>query len=279
MKKVMLITPIAAALSLFLSGTSRAALVLHWALDETMGTVAADSSGNGIAGNWQGTVGSPTWVPAGGVSGGAFSFTGANLDSFITSTLTSVAGTPFSISLWVKSTSTGNNGLAYLGDGTTGTLYHTVRLTSGAAQATSRNPNEVRAIGAAGTNNGEWHHLVGVFTSDSERSIYVDGMLQATNTTNVPALPLNRFGIGALTRNTPYAPADLFTGQLDDVQVYSTPLNQSQISFMLSNPGVAVPEPTVAVLLALGLGVGSIRRRHQAGRIAFPITDFQGRDQ
>jgi hypothetical protein len=87
-------------------------LLIHWPLDEEGGTVAADLSGNGTDGDWQGTVGDPGWQPPGGVAGGAFNFTGADADSFITSTFSSEESTPHTISLWVNSTSGANNGLA-----------------------------------------------------------------------------------------------------------------------------------------------------------------------
>ncbi|MGI9245019.1 MAG: hypothetical protein ACR2RV_29720 [Verrucomicrobiales bacterium] len=38
--------------SFAMTGSSSAALVLHWNLDESSGTTAADSSGNGIDGGW-----------------------------------------------------------------------------------------------------------------------------------------------------------------------------------------------------------------------------------
>ncbi len=257
---------ICTGLSLFLCGTSQAALILHWALDETSGTVASDSSGNGITGAWQGTVGTPAWVPAGGIDGGAFSFTGANRDSFITSSFSAIAGdpsTPFTLSAWVKTTSTENDGLVYLGDGATGDRYYVLRMQANLARANARNTSEIQGAGTTAINDGAWHHVVAVYGGTTDRKIYVDGVLEGTSTTNVNAFALSRFGIGALTRNTPYNPADLYTGLMDEVQLYDTALTAGEISFLAANPGAVVPEAGTLSLLGLVAAGGCLRRRRQ----------------
>lgn len=258
-----MMTPLNKALfaSLAMLGTSQASLVLHWTLDESTGNTAADSSGNGIDGAWQGTAGTPAWSPAGGVAGGAFSFTGANADSFIVAT-TEVSATPFTISLWMNTTSTQNDGLAYLGNGGTGNQYNVVRMQANVARANARNTAEIQLAGTTTVNDGAWHHVVAVYGADDNRQIYIDGVLEGTNTTSVNSMVLDRFGIGALTRNTPYNPADLYTGLLDDVQLYSRGLTQAEVTFLQANPGTAItiPEPSSIAMLLLG-GAGLIRRR------------------
>jgi len=246
--------------SLAIVSPSQAALVLHWDLDESSGATATDRSGNGLDGAWQGTVGTAGWTPAGGVAGGAVSFTGANADSFIVST-SAVSATPFTISFWMRTTSTENDGLAYLGDGGTGSSYNVVRMQGNVARVNARNTAEIQGAGVTFVNDDVWHHVVGVYGADDSRMLYVDGNLEATNTTLVNPMNLNRFGIGALTRNTPYNPADLYNGLLDDVQLYDQALDQSQIDFLGANPGVAIPEPSAAALLALALGAVFARRR------------------
>ena len=248
------------SLGLALVSSSPAALVIHWNLDESSGSTAADSSGNGIDGGWQGTVGSAGWMPAGGVAGGAVSFSGANSDSFIAAT-TAVSAVPFTISFWMKTTSTQNDGLAYFGNGASGNQYNVVRMQGNVARANARNTAEIQGAGTTAVNDDVWHHIVGVFGADDNRMLYVDGTLEATSTTLVNPVTLNRFGIGALTRNTPYNPADLYTGLLDDVQLYDQALNQAQIDFLGANPGSTIPEPSAAALLAIALGAAFARRR------------------
>ncbi len=256
------IIPAVAALGLLLSGASQAALVAHYTLDETSGTTAGDSSGTGNNLAWQGTVGTPGWSAA-GVAGTAISFTGLNLDAFY-ATSTIPAGIPLSISLWVKTTSTEKDGLVYVGDSSSNSIYYLAQIQSGVAKTVARNTLEIQSDGSA-VNDDAWHHVVSVFNANNSREIWVDGtrIIDAVDdTVLVNPLTPNRIGIGALTRNT--GVVDLFTGLMDDVQIYSNALSQSQIQFLQANPGATVPEPTAAMLLALGVGFGAFRRRRKA---------------
>ncbi len=233
-----------------------AGLRVHWPLDETAGTTTADASGNGFGGVWQGTAGPPAWTAA-GIDGGAVSFAGSDRESFIAEAFTGVAGTPCTVSLWIRSTSTSNCGLGFLGNGASGSQYYVLRMQSGAARANARNTTEVQATGTTAVNDGQWHHLAAVFASATDRRIYVDGALQATSSTNVPALPVNRFGIGALTRNTPYNPADLYPGLIDDAAVWDRALTPVEVStlrglILLGAGNASHLDPLLAAFAAQG---------------------------
>ena len=78
---------------LSLAGTASADLILHWALDDAAGNVAADSSGNGRDGDVGGTA---TWVE--GVIKGALELDGSS--TYIDYNEQIVAGT-CSIALWL----------------------------------------------------------------------------------------------------------------------------------------------------------------------------------
>ncbi|MGJ8695367.1 MAG: LamG-like jellyroll fold domain-containing protein [Verrucomicrobiaceae bacterium] len=196
-----------------------AAPTVHWKLDEGTGTVASDSSGNAIDGTWAGTVGSPGWTPTEGIDGGSLMLTGENADTFINDAFSAVTVTPFTLSTWVKTTTTAKKGIVYLGDGTTGNQYYLINIQGGTARTTARNGTE-RAVAGAVINDGEWHNVVSVYASPTERHIYVDGVWGGTQTVEVLEFALNRFGIGGLTRNTPHAPVDLLAGQIDDVALW-----------------------------------------------------------
>ncbi len=255
---------LATVASFALVQSARGELILHWKLDDASGNTAADSSGNGLAGTWMGTAGTPSWQSTGGIDGGAFQFTGANADSFIVPT-TAVSGTPFTMSAWVKTTSTQNDGVVYFGNGSSGTQYYVLRVASSSARLGARNTTETLIAGTT-VNNDEWHHIAGVVEGTALRELYVDGAPVGTGTVDVPALTLNRFGIGALTRNTPYSPADLYTGWMDDVQLYDTILGPEDIAWLHDNPGSAIiPEPSSLLLLLLGAAglFASARRRRR----------------
>lgn len=204
-------------------------LKVHWPLDEVSGTIAADNSGEGNDGDWLGSSGSVGWLPTGGVDGGAVDFSGSNSDSFSTASFSAVSGTPFTMSVWVKTTSTANDTMVYFGDGATGSSYNTLKVQGGSARVVARNTTEVQASGPS-VRNGAWHHVVGVYDGPSLRELYVDGNLVNSSTTTVTDVTLTRFGIGGLTRNTPVAPVDLFTGQLDEVALWDRAFNLADVS-------------------------------------------------
>ncbi|MGI9245015.1 MAG: LamG-like jellyroll fold domain-containing protein [Verrucomicrobiales bacterium] len=255
MNKKLLSSSILASLALV--GSSPAALIAHYTLDEASGTTAADSSGNGFDMAWQGPAGTPDWQPAGGIAGGAFNFTGTDNDAFLTTTAISQT-IPLTMSVWVNTASTANDTLVYVGDGATNGSYYTTKIQGGTPRVVARNTTERQAAGPA-VNDSTWHHIASVYVSDTERFLYVDGVLANTNTIEVTGLTATRFGIGALTRGT--GPVDEFTGLLDDVQIYDQVLDATQISFLHANPGATIPEPSVPALVALVAGAGLLRRR------------------
>ena len=207
---------------------SHADLKIHWPLDETSGTQVSDASGEGNHGNWLGSSGSVGWQPTGGVDGGAVTFSGANSDSFVTSNFSSVSGTPFTMSVWVKTTSTANDTLVYLGNGSTGSSYNTLKIQGGSARVVIRNTSEIQASGPS-VRNGEWHHVVGVYNGTDSRELYLDGNLVNSSSTDVDDVTLTRVGIGGLTRSNPVAPVDLFTGDLDEVAIWDRAFNEDDV--------------------------------------------------
>lgn len=204
-------------------------LKVHWPLDESSGALASDSSGEGNDGIWLGSSGSVGWQPTGGIDGGAVSFSGSNRDSFITSSFDSVSGTPFTMSVWVKTTSIANDTMIYLGDAATGNSYNTLKIQGGSARVVVRNTSETQATGPS-VRNGQWRHVLGVYNGTDDREIYVDGSLANSNFTDVSDVTLTRFGIGGLTRSTPAAPVDLFTGELDEVALWDRAFDAGDVA-------------------------------------------------
>lgn len=219
----------------FLAGTAFgtslvcAAPLIHWKCDETSGIELADSSGGGAAGLWSGTGLSPGWQPAGGVDGGAVSFSGVTGENdYFIAPVTSLPGDPVSISVWVKTASTQNDGVVFLGDGSVSATYKVLRVEANQGRMCIRaGGTETKLIGPNPINDNTWHHLVGVYVDGSDRKFYIDGVRVATNTTTYANIPMNRLGIGALTRSNV---ADLYTGWVDEVSVWDEVLTPQQIA-------------------------------------------------
>ena len=71
-------------------------------------------------------------------------------------------------------------------------------------------------------NDGNWHNVTCIFIPSTSLSIYVDGVLDGTNTTSIPASIDNttaNFDLGALYSGSPLY---LFNGNLDEVAVWNT---------------------------------------------------------
>lgn len=198
---------------------------IHWKFDEVSGTTAADASGNGQSGALLNGLSFDIGSVA-GTSGSALQFDG--VDDAVRTEIGEIAGYPYTLSAWVKTTSTSNSTVAFLGDGSSGDKYTRIGMNAqGRAFLDVRNGSAATVYSSGAVNNNEWHLVTGVFESPTSSKLYLDGALQAT-LANAPALPeLNRFAAGALDRSTP---ADRFAGALDEVRLYPAALTSAEVT-------------------------------------------------
>jgi len=77
--------------------------------------------------------------------------------------------------------------------------------------------------------NNAWHHVAVVFASASSSLLYVDGTLNATETSTSPLLPIevNNFNIG---RWGDLTPDSYFDGLIDEVRLWNKARSSSQIN-------------------------------------------------
>ncbi len=221
--------PLLITLSALGAGFLSAAPVIHWKCDDTAGSTISDSSGNAVDGTWNGSGSSPGWQPAAGVDGGAVSFTGTTGENdYFTATLATPPTDPVSVSVWVKTISTQNDGVVFLGNGSLSDAYKVLRVDTNQGRLGIRAPagTETKLSGTQPINDNGWHHLVGVFPANNQRSLYIDGILVASNTATFGSFPMNRLGIGALTRSNV---ADHYTGLVDEVSVWAEAMTPRQI--------------------------------------------------
>ncbi len=85
------------------------------------------------------------------------------------------------------------------------------------------------ATSTSGFVTGTWYHGCAVFTSNTSRTVYINGGSSSTNTTNVPNLTnaADRIAIGCLGRSTPVA---FYNGQVADVGIWNEALSASEIA-------------------------------------------------
>lgn len=212
----------------------REGLVGYWKLDETSGTTARDSSGNGHDGTF---VGDPQWVD--GKINGALELDGTddyvNMDGY-----KGIMESPWTVACWIKTTAGGAMDIVSWGtEG--GGLKVEFRLDEGLLRIEHGNGN-IR--GDAITNDGEWHHGVaqapeGITIKDV--LFYLDGALLPIFAVGNGDNPFNitegeDFNIG---RSGPRGDRH-FTGMIDEVMFYNRILTQEEIARVMEGEVLAV---------------------------------------
>jgi len=205
----------------------------HWKLDETAGTVATDSSGNGNHGT---AVGGPLWRSSGGWLAGALEFDGRN-DYIKVEKPKGFNFAPgsFSVSTWIypketrgrwhaimeydRSSFFGNRFGLWLD--VEGCFHFRV------GQNTWQSPQALAP--------NQWYHLTATYDAASKQmKIYVDGQLKATAThkTGFTSAKQATLIIGA--RGS--ADDEYFIGMMDDIRVFKVALGADEV-LLLSGAG------------------------------------------
>ena len=266
-----------AAATCLLMGVADAALIAHYKFDETSGTTAHDELGGTNA-----TISGGVTINQTGVSGGAYAFDGVN--STVGADAVSgnlaigdaiLASGAFSFSAWFKTSAVlpdnNRDDLVTIGSATVDRYYIDMNVRNPAGGTAdsfvnvyTRNGTTTfpQLDGTSAVNDGTWNHAVCTLDSDGTSTIYVNGSLETTGNPSfvLPAI-MDRLRIGSLARPTP---ASLFTGLIDDVQIYDQALTASEVSFLFNNPGQSVPEPSTSAMLGLLGGLALRRRRKRA---------------
>jgi hypothetical protein len=184
-------------------------LVAHWALDETEGTTAHDSTG-AHDGTCQGE---PLWQPANGRIDGALAFDG--IDDYVTADFVlNPADGPFSVFAWIRGGAPGQVIISQvvgvdwlLADPAEGKLM--TELKSG-----GRGPRPLNS--QATITDAEWHR-VGFVWDGSNRILYVDDIEVAKD---LQAQLLGSTGGLYVGVDRTLDTASFFSGLIDDVRIY-----------------------------------------------------------
>ncbi len=214
----------------------------YWRLGESSGATAYDSSGKGKHGVYQG----------GATLGQAGAFTGdphpaALLDGstgYIQTTYTQTAVTAYSVSAWIKTTSTALLPIIQdrgSGAGNSLTLVIGLNGTYGGIGRLSFvvDSNSVWVGPTASSllvNDGNWHHIVGTWSAPSgmlvaasQFNIYIDGNAQALSTPSqrgAPQSPLSGLGTAIIGYHSTWV--KFWNGQIQDVAIFETELSAAQ---------------------------------------------------
>ena len=240
-------------------------LVGWWKLDETSGTVAADSSGNGRNGA---VAGAATWNAGDGFtfSGGASS--GGNAITLPNNLLTGLEDVTVDFDVWVDPSLTSGNWFMYnLGNAATypngtGYLFTTNdsfnRLRSTIAENGFTTEQSASRAGRVPT--GQWRHITysidgGTPAAPGAARVYEDGVLVASNTNLTTNPGLLGTPDGTTTRNvlgrSAYAGDLSFKGRLRDFRIYSRALTGAEAAASAQDTNNAAAQAD-ATALSLG---------------------------
>ncbi|WP_406662141.1 LamG-like jellyroll fold domain-containing protein [Methanolobus sp. ZRKC3] len=200
--------------------------IAWWKLNENTGTLASDSIGS-----HDGTINSASWTT--GINSSALNFDGST--SYVQVNERIISGYPFTISAWVKTTDSGSDqAIANIADSSHNKKYYGIYVdSSGKASLMARKTQEKRIIGST-INDGNWHHVVGVFTSANDRTLYVDGLINGTDTATVNFdVNVDRWAFGRWTDSTP---SNYFDGSIDEVKLWDRALNATEVQQLYLNP-------------------------------------------
>ena len=213
-------------------GRDDPSLVGHWKLDETSGTTATDSSGNGNDGTLLGGLDAGTNSTSGKIST-ALSFDGTNdvievLDDDVLDLTT------FTASLWLKADNAPSTSVTTqpLGKKATGSNYQNF-IFSWSHQSSSFMQSIAFYDGSGWPHTqiqqtlsaDTWYHLAGTYDG-TDLKIYVNGVLD--HTTSPGTTPL--IGTGSLHIGAEFSTGNAaFPGDIDDVRVYNRALSDTEV--------------------------------------------------
>ena len=237
----------------------------HWKLDETSGTTAVDSSGNGNDGTLTNMNPASDWVP--GQINGALDFDGNNdyvnagSDASIDDVFTS-GGT---VSAWIylegwgesdfgritdKSLDTSATaGWSFQVDGASG--VDRIRFETGFSGGQG---GWATPTGSISLNN--WYHVAAVYNSGSaanDATIYINGTPQTITEVTTPSGTYNSDAAYALQIGGFTGALRTFDGLIDDVRIYDRALDGAEIAQLANNV-----QPTISASGAATVNEGEI---------------------
>ncbi|MCL4366208.1 DUF2341 domain-containing protein [Patescibacteria group bacterium] len=201
--------------------------VAYWKFDEGYGTTAHDSTPN----NKSLTLSSASWINS-GKFGKAWNGTGALwLSRADDNDLDFVAADDLSLSLWFKSDVDATPGTGeYLIQKVSTAGYSIYSNTSGNILfASTDGTNTDTVTSTSNLYDNTWHHILAEKTGTSRLDLYIDGKLNASNTSLTNTSTLANAGLLYLGDKDGINNGDEFNGDLDEVKVYRYALTADEV--------------------------------------------------
>lgn len=207
-------------------------LVGHWKFNETSGTTAADSSGNGNTG----TVSGATWTTGKVNNGLQFNGTSATVRANHSSSI-GLTGN-MTLSTWIKrSALSGTQILITKGDCVNNWLYQLFLNDANRLQFYTDGGGN--SISSGSVTDTAWHHVAAT-KNGTAINFYIDGASAGSATHGASAVISNG---DILSFGSCGGIAEYFSGALDEVRIYNRALSSSEISDIFNDTGTTPPPP------------------------------------
>lgn len=205
---------------------------------DASGTIAVDSIGAHLHNGTLSGVTIPTWTTGqDGVAGHALSFNGTT--AWVTLNNSPLIGnsTTGSINIWINISGAIGATECFYGEGSSSSTTPIILLgvtTGGNVVIQVRDDsNQSATVTSGGTvNNGSWHMVTVVIANKSSLQLYVDKVLQGTDTTTRSTQTMNEASVGSLNR---IVNALFYGGSIASLRVYTTALTQTDINNLFSS--------------------------------------------
>ena len=153
----------------------------------------------------------------------------AGTNQYIQKDVQIVDSYPFTISTWFKMNTGEGGAIVWLSDKDSSIIYYGIHtdITTGKVQIWARNTTLYTAEATNAYNDNAWHQATAVYTSATDRKLYIDNVEVATSTNSVTYSSLvDRISIGVAGDATP---TSYFVGSLAGLKIYNRALDISEI--------------------------------------------------
>jgi hypothetical protein len=147
-----------------------------------------------------------------------------------------VTDEPFSVSLWLKTTTVIVEGIAWsLADSTVSKDYWMLEHNSAAAAAGNRAGGGTVRSSASTISVNTWHHVVGVWSASNNRLVYLDDSAGSSSTNNHAVNVPDAMAIGRFCDSNP---SNYFDGKIYQVGLWSAALNSTHVSSLFAGDAI-----------------------------------------
>ena len=144
---------------------------------------------------------------------------------------------PFSVCLWFNQDNVNaDKVLFWIGDdgGADWDAHYIAAGDNAKVEVYSAVGNDFTAVATSTSSYtaSSWYHTCGVWTSSTSRSVYVNGNLEATNTTSASPADIDGMFIG---KHGVTGGGALANGKIDDVRIYNYALTATQVKNIMND--------------------------------------------